>query len=121
MSDHRLVVEFDQDSVRLVMTCNAPHGSDCRLTGPVGCTCERWSIVRAHEDAVPYHRVDTVGGAEILHWMHDGGECNYARWINESDDLAELNEDREAFVIAAIPVEAVWDEDGPTWKRVLPK
>lgn len=117
MSDHRLVFEFDRDSVRLTMKCFAEEGSDCRLTGPEGCTCERWKIERAHEGAVAYHEVETIGGAEILHWMHDGGECNYAVWMNKSGDLSELNEDREAFVVAAIPVEAVWNEQGPTWKR----
>lgn len=116
-AEHRMEVRFDRDHVRVEMVCHAPEGADCRLIGPPGCTCDSWTIERAHEAAEPFHRVDTIGGAEILHWMHDGGECNVALWINEGGDIAELNAADEAFLIASIPVEPVWQGDHYGWKR----
>lgn len=115
--EHRLVFEYDRDHVTCEMRCYAEEGADCRLVGMDNCNCEFWNIERAHEGAAPYHQVDTVGGAEILHWMKDGGECNYCTWINESGIAEELNSERESFMIAAIPVEQVWTGDGAEWRR----
>ena len=115
--DHRIELRFDQDSVHLEAVCHAREDADCRLVGPEGCTCTSYAIERADERSRPYHRVDTVGGAEILHWMKDGGECNVCLWLNESGDVAELNAEREQFLIAAMPVEPIWDGDHYKWKR----
>lgn len=117
-ADHRIEVRFDRDNVRLEAVCHAPEGADCRLTGPDGCTCEAWTVERADEDSQPYHRVDTVGGAEILHWMHDGGECNVCTWLNESGEVAELNAELDEFMIASVPVEPVWEGDHFEWRRL---
>ena len=116
-AEHRIEFRFDQDSVRLEAVCHAREDADCRLVGPEGCTCTSYSIERADEHSQAYHRVDTIGGAEILHWMKDGGECNYCTWINESGIVEELNSERESFMIAAIPVEQVWTGDGAEWRR----
>lgn len=121
MTDHRMVFRFERDGVTAEMTCNAPVGADCRLIGPPGCTCESWTIERAHDAAEPFHRVDTIGGAEILHWMVDGGgECNVCTWINESGIPMELNGGRESFILAAVPVTPDWTGEDYGWTRSKP-
>ena len=87
MTDHHMTFTFDKGVVSAQFKCTAPEWSDCRLVGMDNCHCESWTIERAHEGAAPYHRVETIGGAEILHWMKDGGECNAATFINEGDPM----------------------------------
>lgn len=116
--DHRIEVRFDQDHIHLEAVCHAPQGAECRLKGPPGCTCEEWTIERAHGGAQPYHKVDTIGGATILHWMEDSDECNTCTWLNESGAIAELNGAKEQFLIASLPIEPIWEGDHYQWKRI---
>lgn len=111
MSEHVLVVEYDGDAIRAEVRCQAPEGANCRLDAD--CSCESWTVQRCG-DGTAYHRADTYGGAEVLHWMHDAGECNACTWINS--DPEECGPAR-AFTLAEVPVSVVWDPEDVRWER----
>ena len=114
MSDHTMKADYQYGHVSLTPVCNAPEDADCRVTPRNGCTCEAWTLDRAG-DGTPYHRVDTFGGAEVLHWMDAGGPCLFLEWLEESPEEAGPVGD---FPIAEFPITPVWQRGGGyAWER----
>lgn len=116
MSDHVMVFEFDRDCVRARMECRAAPDADCRLVGPDHCDCESWTIERADSPvATPFHRVETFGGAEVIHWMRPGGECNVCLFVNELPEESAAPGQR--FTLAEVPVTVSWEIEDYSWTR----
>ena len=114
VSDHTMKADYRDGRVTLTPVCSAPESADCRVSPRNGCTCESWTLERA-DDGTPYHRVDTFGGAEVLHWMNTGGPCLVAEWLEDDPEAAGPAGN---FPVAEFPIAPVWQpEGGYTWKR----
>lgn len=112
---HVIVWEFDQDSVTSRLECRAPKGAHCRLVGPDHCQCESWTVEHADSPmASPFHRVETYGGADIIHWMHDSGECSAVMWDIGDEESATPG---QRFTIGEVPVTLSWEDPGYSWTR----
>ena len=111
---HALAFDFDRGAIVVRSICNEPPNADCRAQPRNGCRCDDYTVLRA-DDGTPYHRVDTFGGAEVLHWMDDGGDCNAARAL-EGDTLS-MSEGSQQFRLAEVPITLVSKGDHYTWQR----
>lgn len=110
---HALVLAFRDEAVQVEPVCRAGADADCRAHPRNGCRCEDYTILRTG-DGAPYHRVDTFGGAEVLHWMTPGGPCTVVEWLQD-DPLAFMRAGVQAH-IAEVPVAVRVTEHGtPEW------
>jgi hypothetical protein len=117
--------EYDRDSVAEPKAiCLAAPDADCRLQ-PADhneCQCEWWGRIDRDADGTIWHPV-----GDRSEWHHGdrhqlvpGDDCNVCLFINESGYVGELTPDGEDhhFVIADVPFEPVWENDGCSWRPI---
>ena len=108
---------YEDGRLRMVPVCHEPDTADCRVVPRNGCRCDQWTLDRA-DDGTPFHRVDTFGGAEVLHWMDTGGPCIISEWW---EDPEECGPPTGSHLLTELPVTPQWEPDGGyTWTPATP-
>lgn len=112
--------------------CLAAPDADCRLEAVdhSECQCEHWGRIDRRDDGTIWHAL-TDGHRDLTlprdqeQWHQvrasEGpaeSTCNVCLFINESGCVEELTPDGEHhdFVIADVPFEPVWENDGCSWR-----
>lgn len=121
---------YDDGCTTAEAVCFAAEGADCRLTsaGPE-CDCEWWGRIERRDDGTIWHLLSDgyrdltqPRKQEQWHQVVPQDECNVCLFINESGCAEELTPEQDQhteFVLADVPFEPVWENDGCSW-RPLP-